>query len=75
MKILLLGSGGREHALALKLKASARPVDLVSAPGSDALAELGVRVALDLADPAAVRPGLARGPDRAVMAARHLFPV
>jgi len=54
MKILLLGSGGREHALALKLKASARPVDLVSAPGSDALAELGGRAALDLEDPASV---------------------
>ena len=52
MKILLLGSGGREHALALKLKASA--VDLVSAPGSDALAELGVCVKLDLEDPSAV---------------------
>jgi phosphoribosylamine--glycine ligase len=54
MKILLLGSGGREHALALKLKASTRPVDLVSAPGSDALAELGGRVALDLEDPGMV---------------------
>jgi phosphoribosylamine--glycine ligase len=54
MKILLLGSGGREHALALKLKASGRPVDLVSAPGSDALAELGDRAALDLEDPTEV---------------------
>ena len=54
MKILLLGSGGREHALALKLKASATPVDLVSAPGSDALAELGTCVALDLEAPATV---------------------
>ena len=54
MKILLLGSGGREHALALKLKASAMSVDLVSAPGSDALAELGSCVALDLEDPAGV---------------------
>jgi phosphoribosylamine---glycine ligase len=52
MKILLLGSGGREHALALKLKASA--VDLVSAPGSDALAELGACVKLDLENPATV---------------------
>ncbi len=52
MKILLLGSGGREHALALKLKAPA--VDLVSAPGSDALAELGTCVKLDLEAPAAV---------------------
>jgi phosphoribosylamine---glycine ligase len=52
MKILLLGSGGREHALALKLKAGG--ADLTSAPGSDALATLGVRVDLDLENPAAV---------------------
>ena len=54
MKILLLGSGGREYALALKLRASAAPVELVSAPGSDALAELGHCVQLDLELPASV---------------------
>ena len=54
MKILLLGSGGREYAMALKLKASAKAVDLVSAPGSDALAELGLCVKLDLEQPAEV---------------------
>jgi phosphoribosylamine--glycine ligase len=41
MRVLLIGSGGREHALALKLKASSTPVELYAAPGSDALAELG----------------------------------
>lgn len=54
MKVLLLGSGGREYALALKLKASSTPVELVSAPGSDALAELGARVILDAENPKAV---------------------
>lgn len=44
MKILLVGSGGREHALALRFKASATPVDLVCAPGSDALGRLGTRL-------------------------------
>jgi len=41
MKILLVGSGGREHALALKLLTSQIPVELFAAPGSDAIAELG----------------------------------
>lgn len=41
MKILMVGSGGREHALALKLLSGATPVTLFAAPGSDALAELG----------------------------------
>jgi phosphoribosylamine--glycine ligase len=41
MKILLIGSGGREHALALKLKAGPTPVELFAAPGSDAIAQLG----------------------------------
>ncbi|MDE3034216.1 MAG: phosphoribosylamine--glycine ligase, partial [Acidobacteriota bacterium] len=54
MKVLLLGSGGREHALALKLKAARTPVELVSSPGSDALAELGARVSVDAEDPGAV---------------------
>lgn len=41
MRVLLIGSGGREHALALKLKESQTPVELFAAPGSDALGELG----------------------------------
>lgn len=41
MKILLVGSGGREYALALKLRASSTPVELFAAPGSDAMADLG----------------------------------
>ena len=41
MKILLIGSGGREHAIALKLKSSSTPVELFATPGSDAIGELG----------------------------------
>ncbi len=41
MKILLVGSGGREHAIALKLKAAPTPVELFAAPGSDAIGDLG----------------------------------
>ncbi len=34
MKILLIGSGGREHALAMKLKASSRVAQILVAPGN-----------------------------------------
>ena len=54
MKILLIGSGGREHALALKLLAGSTPVDLFSAPGSDALAELGPCLPLQAGDIAGI---------------------
>ncbi|MEM6466897.1 MAG: phosphoribosylamine--glycine ligase, partial [Pseudomonadota bacterium] len=42
MRILLIGSGGREHALGRKLKLDDPTVDLHSAPGNPGLAELGV---------------------------------
>ena len=41
MKILLIGSGGREHALAWAISGSALTESLVIAPGSDAMATLG----------------------------------
>ena len=41
MKILLIGSGGREHALAWAICGSALTKSLVIAPGSDAMATLG----------------------------------
>jgi phosphoribosylamine---glycine ligase len=54
MKVLLLGSGGREHALALKLTSAPKPVELFAAPGSDAMAELGTCLNLNAEDPKAV---------------------
>ena len=49
MKILLIGSGGREHALAWAISGSAITETLLIAPGSDAMAALGrcVNVAAD----------------------------
>ncbi|MFZ0609580.1 MAG: phosphoribosylamine--glycine ligase [Xanthobacteraceae bacterium] len=54
MNILLLGSGGREHALAWKMAASPLTDRLYCAPGNAGIAQEAECVALDPADPAAV---------------------
>ena len=54
MKILLLGSGGREHALAWKLAASPLSERLYCAPGNAGIAREAECVALDPADHSAV---------------------
>src|SRR5882762_450894 len=54
MKILLLGSGGREHALAWKIAASPLTTKLWCAPGNAGIAREAECVALDIADHAAV---------------------
>ena len=41
MRVLLVGSGGREHALAWKLAQSSLLTDLHAAPGSPGIAALG----------------------------------
>jgi phosphoribosylamine--glycine ligase len=52
MKILVVGSGGREHALAWKLKQSPLVSELISAPGNPGLAELGRTVPIKADDAA-----------------------
>ena len=54
MHILLLGSGGREHALAWKIAASPLVIKLWCAPGNAGIAREAECVALDIADHAAV---------------------
>ncbi len=54
MKILLLGSGGREHALAWKISQSPLVDELHLAPGNPGTATLGKHVAIASADPTAV---------------------
>ena len=54
MKLLLIGSGGREHALAWALAKSPRLDKLFITPGNPGTAQLGENVALDVTDHAAV---------------------
>ncbi|MGB6350366.1 MAG: phosphoribosylamine--glycine ligase N-terminal domain-containing protein, partial [Pseudolabrys sp.] len=54
MNILILGSGGREHALAWKMAASPLTDKLYCVPGNAGIAQEAECVALDLADHKAV---------------------
>jgi len=54
MRVLLIGSGGREHALAWKLAQSPRLTKLYVAPGNGGTSEIAENVAVDPADHAAV---------------------
>ncbi len=54
MRILVIGSGGREHALAWKLAQSPRLSELFIAPGNPGTESLGRNVPLDTSDAAAV---------------------
>lgn len=52
--VLVVGSGGREHALGWRLAASASVDRIESAPGNPGLAQLGPTHPVDVADPVAV---------------------
>ena len=48
MKVLILGSGGREHALAWAVKRSERVTEVVCAPGNGGIAQVARCVPVDL---------------------------
>jgi phosphoribosylamine--glycine ligase len=50
MKVLVLGSGGREHALAWKIQQSHRVTDIFIAPGNAGTANLGKNTPIKLTD-------------------------
>ena len=54
MKVLILGSGGREHALAWAVKRSQRVTEVVCAPGNGGIAQVARCLPVDLKDVAAM---------------------
>ncbi|MGA2216513.1 MAG: phosphoribosylamine--glycine ligase [Terracidiphilus sp.] len=48
MKVLILGSGGREHALAWAVKRSNRVSEIVCAPGNGGIAQIARCISVDL---------------------------
>ena len=50
MKVLILGSGGREHALAWAVKRSERVTEVVCAPGNGGIAQIARYLPVDLKD-------------------------
>lgn len=50
MKVLILGSGGREHALAWAVKRSKRVTEVVCAPGNGGMAQIARCVPVNLKD-------------------------
>src|SRR3954454_13528428 len=51
MRVLVLGSGAREHALAARLALDGQTDQIVCAPGNPGMATLGPTMQVDLADP------------------------
>jgi phosphoribosylamine--glycine ligase len=54
MRVLVLGSGAREHALAVRLAARPDAGDILCAPGNPGTARIARTLPVDLADPGAI---------------------
>jgi len=81
MNILIIGSGGREHAFAWKLKQSSKLDNLFIAPGNAGTAELGQNLTIDTTDFYAIREAVLEyriqmvvvGPEIPLVAGIHDF--
>lgn len=68
MKVLILGSGGREHALAWAVMRSPRATEMICAPGNGGMAQIARCVPVDLKDlEAMVRLAEAERPDLTIV--------
>jgi phosphoribosylamine--glycine ligase len=68
MKVLILGSGGREHALAWAVRRSKRVTDVVCAPGNGGISQVARCVPVNLKDVAAmVRLAESEQPDLTIV--------
>lgn len=54
MRIFVIGSGGREHAIAWKLASSPQTEELYCAPGNAGIAEIATCLSADVNDPASL---------------------
>ena len=55
MRVLVLGSGAREHAIVARLASERDVAEIVAAPGNPGMAQLARTLPIDLSDPDAVR--------------------
>ena len=72
MKVLIVGGGGREHAIAWKCSQSKRVTELYAAPGNAGIAQLATCVDISVMDAeklvsfAKEKEGIFQGPDEEV---------
>jgi phosphoribosylamine--glycine ligase len=68
MRVLLIGSGGREHALAATLARDPRVGEIIAAPGNPGIAQVARLAEVDPLDPASVAElAVAQGADLVVI--------
>src|SRR5436309_7273273 len=60
MRVLVVGSGAREHALAARMAAESRAGEIVCAPGNPGIAAVAGTLAVDVSDPASILEAAAR---------------